>query len=200
MRLIAISLISLIIVGCATSPPKEIDNICTIFGEKRKWFKKAKKAEKRWGSPIPTMMAIMHQESRFRAKAKPPRTKILWVIPGPRKSDAYGYSQAKNSTWKWYKDKSGNRGADRDNFGDAIDFIGWYNSITHQKTGVRLDDTYSLYLAFHEGHGGYNRGTYRSKKWLVDVARKVAGGGRKYQQQLQRCEKSLNRGFRLWPF
>jgi hypothetical protein len=147
------------------------------------------------------MMAIMHQESRFRAKAKPPRTKILWIIPGPRKSDAYGYPQAKDSTWSWYKKSSGNRGADRDKFGDAIDFIGWYNAQTHKKNGVRLNDAYSLYLAYHEGHGGFSRKSYNKKGWLKGVANKVASRANTYSQQLSGCEKRLKKGgFRLWPF
>ena len=74
--------------------------------------------------PVSVMMAFMHQESRFVAGAKPPRKQIWGFIPGPRPSDAYGYSQAKNSTWEWYKTKSGNHGADRDDFDDAIDFVG----------------------------------------------------------------------------
>lgn len=200
-KLVWLCLPLFIVAGCATSPPARVDNICSIFQEKRSWYKKAKKSEKRWGSPISTMMAIMHQESRFRAKAKPPRTKILWVIPGPRKSDAYGYPQAKDSTWAWYKKSSGNRGADRDKFGDAIDFIGWYNAQTRQRNGVALNDTYRLYLAYHEGHGGFNRGTYAKKRWLTDVANRVARRANRYQQQLQGCERRLpTGGFSLWPF
>ena len=195
-----LTLVVIMFASCATSPPRQVDNVCDIFGDKSKWYKKAKKAQKRWGSPIPTMMAMMYQESRFQAKAKPPRTKILWVIPGPRKSDAYGYSQAKDSTWNWYIKNSGNRGADRDDFGDAIDFIGWYNSITREKNSVRLDDTYSLYLAYHEGHGGFARGTYKKKGWLTDVASKVSRRASAYSGQLKTCEKRLNRGFNFWPF
>lgn len=190
----------LLFAGCTTAPPKRVDNICAIFDDKSKWYKKAKKAQKRWGSPIPTMMAIMHQESRFRAKAKPPRTKILWIFPGPRKSNAYGYSQALDSTWNWYRKNSGNRGADRDNFGDAIDFIGWYNSISRKKNGIGLNDTYSLYLAYHEGHGGFARGTYKKKGWLTGVARKVSRQATTYSGQLKTCEGRLNRGFSFWPF
>ncbi|MGH1485977.1 MAG: transglycosylase SLT domain-containing protein [Cellvibrionaceae bacterium] len=199
--LLITAVLCLLVSGCVTSPPQQVGNICSIFDEKSRWYKKAKKSEKRWGSPISTMMAMMHQESRFRAKAKPPRTKILWIIPGPRKSDAYGYPQAKDSTWAWYKKSSGNRGADRDDFGDAIDFIGWYNVQTNKKNRVSLDNTRNLYLAYHEGHGGYARATYRKKGWLVNVANKVDRRATTYKQQLQGCEKRLNRsGFSLWPF
>jgi hypothetical protein len=180
-------------VGCTTSTPTNVNDICDIFEEKRGWYDDAHDAEEEWGSPIPVMMAIMHQESRFVAKAKPPRKKIFGFIPGPRPSDAYGYSQAKKSTWKDYKRSAGNYGADRDDFGDAIDFIGWYNTQSKRRSGISKRDTYRLYLAYHEGHGGYNRGTYKSKKWLTDVARKVERKAGSYQSQLARCEKDLQK-------
>ena len=64
---------SAVLAGCATSPPSNPDNICEIFREKDDWYADAADARDNWGSPIPVMMAIMHQESRFEAKAKPPR-------------------------------------------------------------------------------------------------------------------------------
>ncbi len=190
--------LAILLSSCASSPPRHIDNLCHVFDEKAGWYKKAKKSQQHWGSAIPVMMSIMRQESGFRAKAKPPRTKILWIIPGPRLSSAYGYSQVKDETWQWYKKSSGNRFADRDEFDDAIDFIGWYNSQTSKRNGVKLSDTYNLYLAYHEGHGGYERGTYRNKPWLTKVARKVASRAQTYQKQLQGCEKRMRRGW--WFF
>ena len=187
--------------ACTTSPPRQTADACGIFEEKRSWYQAARKAEQRWGSPVATMMAMMHRESRFRAKAKPPRTRILWVIPGPRKSDAYGYAQAKDSTWDWYRKSTGNRGADRDDFEDAMDFIGWYNDQTRRRNRVAVNDTYHLYLAYHEGHGGFSRKTYNNKPWLLTVARQVANQALLYQQQLQTCEQRLQKKrFSLWPF
>lgn len=188
--LIGLALLVLL-AGCTTSPPKDVNNVCAIFEEKSGWYDDAADSREEWGSPISTMMAIMHQESRFKAKAKPPRKKIFGFIPGPRPSDAYGYSQALGSTWDGYKRSAGRYGADRDDFGDAIDFIGWYNAQSKRRSGIASNDTYSLYLAYHEGHGGYNRGTYRSKQWLIDVARKVDRRALTYRQQLLRCEESL---------
>jgi len=185
--------------SCVNSPPKRLDNICHIFDEKGGWYKDAKKASKKWGVPIATNMAFMHQESRFRAKAKPPRKKYLGFIPGPRKSSAYGYSQAKKETWAWYKKTSGHRGADRNDFDDAIDFVAWYNHISTKRARISPNDPYALYLAYHEGHGGYSRGSYRNKKWLQKVARNVANRSRRYQTQLKTCEKRLNSS-RWWPF
>jgi hypothetical protein len=197
------SVIALILLlsGCATSPPQQLDNICAIFNEKPDWYDEAKKSSERWGSSIPTMMAFMHQESRFVSQAKPPREKILGFIPGPRKSSAYGYSQAQDDTWKWYKKSTGNWGADRDSFQDAVDFVGWYNAQTKKINGVSLGNTYGLYLAYHEGHGGFKRKTYNDKDWLKSVAKKVADRAATYAKQLKSCEKNYQRkGFSLWPF
>ena len=179
------------LVACTTSQPSNVNDICAIFKEKGGWYDDAADSRDEWGSTIPVMMAMMHQESRFKAKAKPPRKKIFGFIPGPRPSNAYGYSQALTSTWDGYKKSAGRYGADRDDFGDAIDFVGWYNFNSYKRSGISRNDAYRLYLAYHEGHGGYNRGTYRSKKWLVDVARKVERNANNYQRQLQGCEKDL---------
>ena len=179
--------------ACTTSPPSNVNDICEIFEEKSGWYDDAADSRKEWGSPISVMMAIMHQESKFKAKAKPPRKKIFGFIPGPRPSNAYGYSQALSSTWDGYKRNAGRYGADRDDFGDAIDFIGWYNHQSNKRSGIAKTDAYRLYLAYHEGHGGYNRGTYRKKKWLVDVAHKVNRRAKCYRQQLLQCEEGLKK-------
>lgn len=193
--LIAFALLS----ACATSPPEQVDNVCDIFREKSGWYKDAKESRARWGVPISVSMAFMHQESRFVATAKPPRKKLWGVIPGPRPSDAYGYSQAKDSTWEWYQRSTGNYGADRDDFGDAIDFVGWYNNVSHKELGIDKQDAFRLYLAYHEGHGGYRKQSYRSKDWLVDVARKVDRQAKRYNSQLQECSEELEpRGWFDW--
>lgn len=179
--------------GCSTSPPSNTDDICAIFREKKHWYAEARDASEKWGSPIATMMAIMHQESRFVHDARPPRTKILGFIPGPRPSDAYGYPQALGTTWRNYQRAAFNYGADRDDFGDAIDFVGWYNNTSQRQCRIQPNDTYHLYLAYHEGHGGFNRRTFRSKSWLQQVSHKVSSRAQTYQRQLNGCESSLKR-------
>ena len=189
----------LMIAGCATSPPEQVDNVCDIFRERPGWYSDAKESRARWGVPISVSMAFMYQESRFVATAKPPRKKIFGVIPGPRPSDSYGYSQAKESTWDWYQRSTGNYGADRDDFGDAIDFIGWYNNVSNKELGIMKRDAFRAYLAYHEGHGGYRKQSYRSKDWLIDVARKVDRHAQQYNSQLQGCAEELEpRGWFDW--
>lgn len=188
------ALLGLQLGACSTTPPSNVDNLCAIFRDKDDWYQEAADARKEWGSPIAVLMAIMYQESRFIAKAQPPRKKIFGFIPGPRPSDAYGYSQALGSTWSAYKRSAGRYGADRDDFEDAIDFIGWYNYQSYKRSGIARNDAYRLYLAYHEGHGGYNRGSYRSKQWLQAVAKKVERRSGTYRQQLLACEAELKDG------
>lgn len=199
IRLFIVLLFSLFLTACAsTTPPSNSENICSIFEEKKGWYKAAKKAEKRWGSKIPVMMSIMYQESQFKHNARPGRTKILWVIPGPRKSDAFGYPQAKDAVWDEYQSSGGSIWSRRDDFADAIDFIGWYNAQSKKRSRIGINDAYHLYLAYHEGHGGFNRRSFKSKNWLLGTARKVSNRSFQYSKQLQSCEKKLSSGW--WPF
>lgn len=179
------------ITACTTSPPGNLDDVCSIFREKKGWYDDALAAQKNWGVDIALLMAFVHQESRFVSRARPPRRKILWVIPGPRPSDSYGYSQALESTWDAYKRSAGRYRANRAHFDDAVDFVGWYNHQSFLRSGIPKTDAYRLYLAYHEGHGGYNRATYRNKDWLQTVARKVADRAARYRVQLASCEASL---------
>lgn len=181
------------LVGCAASPPRNVHDSCAIFDEKPRWYDSTKDAQTRWGTPISVQLAIIHQESRFEAKAKPRRRRILGFIPGPRPSTAYGYAQALTSTWDVYRRDTRNWGASRSDFADAADFVGWYTAKTARTTGVSKRDAYHLYLAYHEGDGGFRRGTHKRKSWLLSTARKVANLEARYRAQLARCESSFPR-------
>ena len=145
-------------------------------------------------------MAIIHQESRFQSDVRPPRDWFLGIIPKFRSSSAYGYGQAQDSTWEWYMKSTDNYGADRDDFADVVDFIGWYTNVTQRKLGVSKWSAEKQYLAYHEGHGGYSRGTYLGKPWLQRVAQKVGRQAKRYASQLKSCESSLDSGWSIWPF
>jgi len=185
--------------ACASSkPPKDISNLCEIFESKPHWYKAAKKSSKKWGGPIHLPMAIMYQESRFKANAKPPMEYFLGIIPTGRASNAYGYSQALKSTWSEYQKSVGSSFKDRDNFANAFDFIQWYMDKTYKRNSVSKWDAYAQYLNYHEGQGGYSRGSYKSKQWLINVAKKVEARSKQYSTQLASCKTRLDKRRRSW--
>jgi len=189
-KMTALGLLVMAAAGCASGPPTDIDNICAIFAEKDDWREYAYDSYRKWDIPVPVMMAIIYQESRFRSTARPPRTRLLGFIPWTRPSTSYGYSQALESTWEIYTRSTGNRSADRDDFGDSIDFIGWYCDRSHRECYIPRSDAYRLYLAYHEGQRGYNRKTYRGKRWLLEAARRVDSMAERYRAQLKTCGKT----------
>ena len=185
--------------GCFSSPAREVSNICHLLDEEVSWYRHAKATEKKYGAPSHIILAIMYQESRFDSDARPPREKLFGVIPWLRPSSAYGFAQAKDNTWDWYKLKSGNSDADRDDFDDAIDFVGWYISQSEKLSKIKKTDAYNQYLAFHEGHGGFNNGSFKQKTWLLDIAKKVDQNAKKYKKQLDQCRDQLDSN-RVWRF
>jgi hypothetical protein len=158
---------------------------CSIFRDKRGWYDDARDAQKGWGVPIPGPHGLRAPgvPLRRQGQAAAPK-KILGFIPGPRPSDAYGYSQALQSTWDVLQRSAGRYGADRDDFADAIHFVGWYNHQSWKRNGIDRHDAYRLYLAYHEGHGGYARPPTVTSDWLLAVARKVDARAQRYEVQL----------------
>ena len=182
---------TVLLTACTASQPKNTDDICSIFREKDDWLEYTQEAYEAWKVPIHVQMAIMQQESNFVADAEPPRPTLLGFIPWFRRSSAYGYPQAQDSTWDWYIDETGNWGADRDDFEDASDFVGWYCAKSNKMLGISKWDVANQYFAYHEGHTGYKRKTYLKKPWLIKVSKKVAKRAGRYNQQLKACRKEL---------
>ena len=193
------ALATLICASCA-SPPDNIGNACDIFGDKAGWYNATFKAEKKYGLPKHIQLAIIRQESGFDGSAKPSRNRFLFIFPGKRKSSARGFPQAVEGTWAQYQRATGNEGASRNNFKDAAFFVAWYGRESNKRLGIRMDDAYSQYLAYHEGWGGYQRGSYRSKAWLRETASKVSNNAARYARQLDRCEGRFRKGIPLVPF
>ena len=187
-----------LLISCSNSLPENIENSCAIFEEKSGWYDDSKKSYEKWGVPIHVQLAIIHQESRFRYDAKTEMDYFLWIMPVGRKSSAYGFAQVKDDTWKWYMEKTGSYGADRDDYDDAVDFIGWYGKQTYDSLKISKWDAYNQYLAYHEGHRGYRQKTFSKKTWLTNVARKVEKQAKKYHAQLLSCEDELNSGWWFW--
>ena len=167
--------------------PRNLDNACAIVAERPAYLRAMVKAERRWGIPVHVQMATIHQESKFVGNARTPHKYVLGVIPVGRQSSAYGYSQALDGTWEEYQKEVGGRRAKRNKIDDATDFMGWYMHGSSQRLGISKQDAASQYLAYHEGRGGFARGSYRQKAWLMGVANKVGMRANTYRGQLASC-------------
>lgn len=191
---LALTSLPFFLIGChSLPPPKHSKNICKIFEEYPKWYWATKKSRHKWGVPISVQMAIIYQESHYRAGAKPARRKLFDIIPWFRPSTASGYTQALDETWRLYIKSQGMLSGGRDDFSDAVDFIGWYANLAHHTVHISCRNARDLYLAYHEGIHGYHTRTYRHKKWLIRIADKVQHNATRYRMQLLHCESRLPR-------
>ncbi|PKP73876.1 MAG: lytic transglycosylase [Alphaproteobacteria bacterium HGW-Alphaproteobacteria-6] len=181
----------MLLVSCGGnfSAPRNLDNACSIVDQRPKYLRAMQKAERRWGVPVHVQMATIHQESKFIGNARTPHRYALGVIPMGRQSSAYGYAQAIDGTWDDYRKANGRIGAKRDRIEDATDFMGWYMDQSEKKLGLSKWDARTQYLAYHEGHTGYARGSHNQKAWLLRVSEAVGERSRLYQNQLIACGK-----------
>ncbi len=191
-RVIISLMVVLLVAACGSrgqqfSAPRNLENACALERERPAYFAAMRATERRWGTPLPVQMAIIHAESRFIGDARTPVRWTLGVIPMGRQSSALGYSQALDGTWDEYVREVGSRRSSRTDIRDATDFVGWYTSKTLQRNNVPLTDARNQYLAYHEGHAGFRRGSYNAKPWLIGVADRVAARAAMYDQQLRAC-------------
>lgn len=178
--------------ACASGPLTNTENLCQIFRDNDDIYEAAIAMEKRWKVPLQIPMAIMYQESHFKEDARPGKDYLLGFIPWGYKSSAYGYAQAKDGVWGDYIRITGNSSADRDDIDDALDFIGWYMRQTNKVNKVSVWNAKQQYLNYHEGWGGYRRGTWKDKAWLIRVAEKVDQRASRYGSQFRSCRDALD--------
>ena len=187
------SIVFIFMVACTSVDNINTADSCILFEEKKNWYKSTKNSYKKWNVPISLQLAIVNQESSFNQFAKPKRKRLFGLIPGLRPSTAFGYAQITNPTWSWYKNRTGNSNASRANFSDITDFIGWYVTQSNKMLGIPKNDYYNQYLAYHEGQSGWKKKTFASKKWLLEVAKKVERQSNIYNNQLEICENKLTK-------
>jgi hypothetical protein len=193
LRTLFAALAALTSAACASMPTPsnaQIADACALLQDNRQWHEALRETARNWGAPMGFQLAIIKQESSFKHDARPPRGDRKWfgLVEGDYISSANGYSQALDSTWEKYKAATGKWGANRNSFRDSSDFIGWYFSSTGKRTGLGQYDYKAHYLAYHEGAGGYLKGTWKGKRWLVETATRVAAQAAQYEQQITSCE------------
>jgi len=187
----------------APDPPANPENLCEIFREHPVWYDYASESRQRWGTPIATQLAFVYYESSFRSHARPPRTLLWGFIPWTRPTTAYGYAQALDPAWQEYLQANGEGWFTvRTDMEYALDFVGWYNQLSHQQLGIPYSAPRKLYLAYHEGRGGYARKSFEKKPAVMDLAARVQTRAFRYDNQLQTCEQEFQcwRWYQFWPF
>jgi len=191
IRLVVVLVLIAACGGSESRAPSQLDNACAIVAQRPAYLRAMNRAEEKWGAPVPVVMAMIYQESKFRATARTSVQYSLGVIPMGRQSSAYGYAQALDATWAEYQKKTGRQGAKRDQIADATDFMGWYMSLTQERNGIAMTDTRNQYLAYHEGHTGFSRESYNTKSWLLRIAGEIADRAIMYDAQLRACGRRL---------
>ena len=169
------------------APPQQND-LCALFTARPSWYHSAHASQTHWKVPVSVQMAIMHQESHFRADVQPGTS---WFPFFNHTSSARGYAQVLDSTWQSYLSANHLKQADRSNFASASDFMGWYLHQLSQQLNIPPTDAYRLYLAYHEGKTGYRKQHFKQKLWLQRVASRVSHQAQQYHQQLVVCSRSM---------
>ncbi|WP_145107542.1 lytic transglycosylase [Cereibacter sediminicola] len=191
-RLLRAAILLVFLASCGGgrySPPRDLENACSIVAERPQYYRAMKATERRWGVPVSVQMATIHQESKFIGNARTPHQFLLGIIPMGRQSSAYGYSQALDGTWEEYMAERNKRRARRDRIEDATDFMGWYMDGTTRRLGIPKWDATNQYLAYHEGRTGYARGSQNGKPWLIAVSKRVGEREQRYRAQLASCRR-----------
>lgn len=170
--------------ACAGSELEDIDvtNACNMAEKRPAWVKPLNEASQKWGVPRAIILAIIWRESSFKAQARPPKRS-----DGRHLSSAYGYAQAIDGTWEWYRKSTGARHAERDDFAAAVDFVGWYMGRSREVLGLDPRHAHGHYLAYHEGHSGFRRGRWKEKPRLLKAAAEVERMALTYSSQLRQC-------------
>ena len=192
MRFLAIAIAGLVMLGgCSLlPPPSNLDNMCDILEQRPGWNRLLRKVWKDYDLHPSLVMAFIHQESRFKHNARPPSevaSKEKYAV------GAWGYAQAKKASWQDFRYETKQLDAKRENFAAAVDFIGWYNYKSHVELHIPLDNARELYLAYHEGRGGYERGSHEQKPNLKKVAKKVESRTDMYRRQYRTCRDRSDR-------
>jgi hypothetical protein len=161
----------------AETPLQPANATCALIASHKGWAEALANAQARWETPPAPLLAVVRQESNFEV----PKRATQPLAP-------YGYAQADARTWSAYRTAVKRPHADRADFADAVDFIGWYFAATRARTGAN----YAKQLATH--YLAYSRGQNRPGK-ASPAARKnaaqVVAYAKAYQKDLAACPPKL---------
>lgn len=169
------------------------NNACLMLRENKDWLYSTYNTYKKWDIPISVQLAIIKHESSFDPYARPIRKNKWYEVGTHYASSAVGYSQALDGTWGDYLKANNLKSyqASRNSFRDATDFIGWYSNNVYKSLKISKKDAFNLYLAYHEGIGGYRKKSFNKKPWLINYAKRVSNTSVIFSKQLNNCDLKL---------
>lgn len=150
------------------------DSICSVLKQHPAWLQAVQDTAKQWGIPANVQLAIVKEESDFQANAKNPE------------STATGFAQVIDKSWDAYETATDHQYS-RNDFRAAIGYIGWYAAQVQKYAKVNPSNAFGLYLAYHEGIGGYHHLATHPKPDVTRLAQNVAENAQLYSQQLVTC-------------
>ena len=148
----------------------QASNACSVLNAHEGWDEALKNANEKYHVSAGAIMAIIDQESRFKANAH----------NGPY----LGYSQASPQTWSWFLRSSKIGAKPRTDFAASAMFVGWHFNAMHDKLGISLSNVKSQYLAYKLGVGGYMKGGSASAN---AIASKISRRAAMFNEQLDDC-------------
>jgi len=136
---------------------------------------------------IGTHLAIIEQESAFRANAQADQRSWWQWWQSQQKISAYGWAQATDATWQTFE-QAEQKKAWRSSYRDSVRFIDWYVSRLSKQLTIATDDVAQLYMAYHLGANGYRKAKATLQTHpMYPVAQRVALRSKQFDQQWPKC-------------
>ena len=177
--------------ACSTEKVSKTDDVCTVFNKNYDWYRAAYHAQKKHNIDANIIMAVMAQESNYIYNARPSKHYVFNFIPWGYKTSARGYAQIIDGAWDDYKKENNKWFPSRHSFNDASDYIGWYLNKASNNLKIKRNDSYHLYLAYHQGLSGYKRHEEKHNQKLDLIAKKVQRNTFRYQKEFKQCQNTL---------
>ena len=184
----------------STDPPDSPGDACAIFRQHESWWGAVKRGERRWGAPPALVLAIIRQESGFDHNARPARGRGFLFFPGRRRVLRMGLCASRQRDVGAIRARASRRRRRSTATSSATPLIScaWYCGVSNRELGIAFTDARAQYYAYHEGHGGYRRGSHQGNDRLGAIGDRVQSYYDTYRAQLDGCEGELNRWW--WPF
>lgn len=147
---------------------------CALLAARDGWRTILSDVEARWGVSPGAVLAVIDQESRFRADARGAGAS------GANPTRNFGYAQANIRTWNAFLRGANWQGSSsRTDFEASAHFVGWHFAVLGRRNGLALTDVAGNYLVYKMGEGGYRRGAPASARRLAaTIANRAAAHDR----------------------